>query len=178
MVKRNYPPGFHGPSQSRRRLTDYGEQLNEKQKARKQYGLMEKQFKLTFEKASRHGGNTAENFLSALEMRLDNVVFRAGLAASRMQARQLVNHGHFSLNNKKAMTPSIATKVGDEIKIKENKTDNRYFKNIAEKLKNSEAVGWLSVDVKKGTIKVLQAPDAKTINPNFNTQMIIEYYSR
>lgn len=178
MVKRNYPPGFHGPNQVRRRLTDYGTQLNEKQKARKQYGLMEKQFRLTFEKASSQEGNTVDNFLNLLEMRLDNVIFRAGLATSRSQARQLVNHGHFTLNGKKASTPSINTKTGDEIKIKENKTTNKYFKNISEKIKNIESVGWLSVDAKKAVIKVLHNPDVKTINPNFSTQMIIEYYSR
>lgn len=178
MVKRNYAPGFHGPSKMRKRLTDYCTQLNEKQKAKKQYNLLEKQFRITFDKAKSKVGNTGEIFVQMLEMRMDNVIYRSGLASSRAQARQLVNHGHFTVNNGKMTIPSYQTKIGDEIKIKKTKENNRFFKNISEKLKNNPAPGWLHIDQKKIIVKVLQRPAMKTINPNFNIQMIIEFYSR
>ena len=119
MVKRNYPPGFHGVKGSKHRHSDYSLQLAEKQKAKKQYHLLEKQFKLTFEKASKQPDNTGENLLRLLEMRLDNAVYRLGFASSRSQARQLVNHGHIQVNNRKVNIPSCQIKVGDIIKIKE-----------------------------------------------------------
>lgn len=178
MVKRNYPPGFHGPNKMRKRLTNYGTQLNEKQKAKKQYNLLEKQFRITFEKAKAKIGNTGDTFVQLLEMRFDNVIYKAGLASSRAQARQLVNHGHFIVNDGKMTIPSYTVKIGDEIKIKAIKENNKFFKNISEKLKNNQVPGWLHLDPKKVIIKVLQIPDIKTINPNFNVQMIVEFYSR
>ncbi len=177
MVKRNYPPGFHGPK-GRKRLTDYGLQLNEKQKAKRQYNLLEKQFKLTFEKALKHPGNTGDTFLQLLEMRLDSVVYNAGFVSSRAQARQLINHGHFTVNGVKTNIPSFQTKTGDVISIKKNKENAKIFKNIADKLKKKEVPGYLHLDAKKNTVKVLHKPDIKTIKPNFNIQMVIEYYSR
>ncbi|RLC38103.1 30S ribosomal protein S4 [Candidatus Falkowbacteria bacterium] len=177
MVKRNYPPGFHGPK-GKKRITDYGQQLSEKQKAKRQYGLLEKQFKLTFEKALRQGGNTGHNFLKLLEMRFDNVVYRLGLARSRSEARQLINHGHFTVNGQKVNIPSYNTRTGDEIKIKSNKKDIKIFKGLPEKLKNAETPGWLNFDSKNLDAKVLHGPGKDSITPNFNMQMIIEYYSR
>jgi len=179
MVKRNYAPGFHGPSQGgRRRLTNYGSQLTEKQKAKKQYGLMEKQFLLTFEKAKRKTGNTGEIFLQMLEMRLDNVVFRAGLTSSRAQARQHVTHGLFTVNGTRVDIPSFVLKTGDVVKVKANKKDLKAFKDLTDKIKSRETVGWLDVDAKEFSAKILHKPDMAIIKPNFNIQMIIEFYSR
>jgi len=177
MVKRNYPPGFHGPK-NKRRMTEYGTQLNEKQKAKRQYNLLEKQFKLTFDKAQKQTGNAGENFLKLLEMRLDNVVYRAGFASSRAQARQLVNHGLFAVNNLTVDIPSYVVSTGDIVTIKNNKKGAKIFKNLGESLKKKEIPGWLNVDAKEISAKVLHKPDMKTINPTFNIQMIIEYYSK
>lgn len=177
VIKRNFPPGQHGPKKSRQRLSDYALQLKEKQKAKRQYHLLEKQFKLTFEKAKRQGGNTADNFLKLLELRLDNVVYRAGFADSRAQARQMVNHGLFFVNDKKVNIPSFSVKTGDVIKIKANKKSSKLFKDLAEKLKNKEAPGWMHFG-KDLTAKILHQPGIEMINPNFNTQVIVEYYSR
>ncbi len=177
IVKRNYPPGTHG-SKNRQRMTDYGQQLMEKQKARRQYQLLEKQFRLIFEKARRQTGNTGDNFLKLLETRLDNTVYRLGIASSRTQARQLVNHGHFTVNGKKSSIPSYQVKIGDIIGIKANKKDSNYFKNITEKLKKQEVPGWLHFDNQAMTAKVLGLPAKEAITVNFNPQMIIEFYSR
>lgn len=177
MVKRNYPPGFHGPK-NRRRMSSYGTQLNEKQKAKRQYNVLEKQFKLTFDRAKSKTGNLGENFLKMLESRLDNVVYRAGFASSRPQARQLVNHGLLSVNGRKTSIPSRLVKAGDEVSIKAEKKDAGIFANLKEKMKNHEAPGWMNIDTDKMTIKILHTPDMKAINPNFSVQMIVEYYSK
>lgn len=177
MVKRNYAPGFHGPK-NKRRLTEYGEQLNEKQKAKRQYNMLEKQFRLTFEKAQKQAGNTVDNFLALLEMRLDNVIYRLGYASSRAQARQMVSHGLFTVNGITVDIPSYSVKTGEVIKIKANKSNAKIFKNINETLKKKEVPGWLNLDTKENTGKVLHKPEAKVINPSFNVQMIIEYYSK
>ena len=177
MVKRNYAPGFHGPK-GRKRLSDYGLQLQEKQKARKLYGLLEKQFRLTFDKASKKSGDAGTNFLKLLEMRLDNVVYRLGLASSRSQARQLVNHGHFTLNGKKAGIPSMIVKPGQVIKVKKTSTKTKFFKNIEEKLKKAEVPSWLSLDAGELSAKVLHEPKDSDLPQNINVQMIIEFYSK
>lgn len=177
MVKRNYVPGFHGPK-GRKRLSDYGLQLQEKQKAKKYYGLLEKQFRLTFSKASKKQGDAGKNFLKLLEMRLDNVIFRLGLASSRSQARQMVNHGHFTVNDHKANIPSFIVKVGQIIKIKKSSQNNRYFKNLEEKLKKANRPSWLSFDVKDLSSKILHEPKDEDLPQNINVQMIIEYYSK
>lgn len=177
IVKRNYAPGFHGPK-SRRRMTDYGSQLNEKQKAKRQYRLLEKQFRLTFEKASKQTGNVGENFIKLLETRLDNTVYRLGLADSRSQARQMVGHGLLTVNGKRVDIPSYQVKTGDVIGIKSNKKNSAIFSNIKEKIKNKEIPGWLNLDADTISGKVLHQPDMKELQPNFNVQMIVEYYSR
>lgn len=177
MVKRNYPPGFHGPK-LRRRLSDYGMQLNEKQKAKRQYNMLEKQFKLTFEKAKKKQGNLGENFLKLLESRFDNVVYRLGMADSRSQSRQMIGHGLFTINGKKVNIPSYIVKTGDVIEIKSNKKNAKIFVNLTERLKKHEIPGWLNFDISKMSGKVLQDPDMKTFKPNFNVQIIVEYYSR
>lgn len=177
MVKRNYAPGFHGPK-GRKRLSDYGLQLQEKQKAKKYYGLLEKQFRLIYEKASKKQGDAGKNFLKALEMRLDNVIFRLGLATSRAQARQLVNHGHFTVNGKKASIPSFSVKLGQVIKIKKGSQNSRYFKNLEAKLKKAERPSWLNFDASELSSKVLHEPKDTDLPQNLNVQMIIEYYSK
>lgn len=177
MVKRNYPPGFHGVK-GKPRLTDYGLQLNEKQKAKRQYNLLEKQFRLIFERAKSSSGNTGENFLKLLESRFDNIIYRLNWADSRQQARQLISHGHFIINEKKVNIPSVKLRQGDVIKIKSNKNDIKIFQDLKEKLKNKEIPGWLNLDINQLTAKVLQEPDATIMKPNFNIQMIVEYYSR
>ena len=177
MVKRNYAPGFHGPK-GRKRLSDYGLQLQEKQKAKKYYGLLEKQFRLTYSKASKKQGDAGVNFLRLLEMRLDNVIFRLGWATSRSQARQLVNHGHFTVNNRKANIPSFSVKLGEVIKIKKSSLSNRFFKNLGEKLKKAERPSWLNLEASDLSAKVLHEPKETDLPRNINVQMIIEYYSK
>ncbi len=176
MIKRNYAPGFHGPK-GRKRLSDYGLQLQEKQKAKKYYGLLEKQFRLTYAKASKKQGDAGKNFLKLLEMRLDNVIFRLGWASSRSQARQLVNHGHFTVNSRKANIPSFSVKIGETIKIKKSSLSNRFFKNLGEKLKKAERPSWLNLDTDLSA-KVLHEPKDTDLPQNINVQMIIEYYSK
>lgn len=178
MVKRNYPPGFHGPTRGRRKISDYGTQLMEKQKAKKYYNMMEKQFRLTFEKASNKSGDAGKNFLRLLEMRLDNVVFRLGMASSRNQARQLVNHGHFALNGVKTDIPSCIVRPGQEISVRASSKKNPYFKQVADNLKKAELPAWLNLQKGEMSAKVLHEPADTDLPNNLNVQMIIEYYSK
>ena len=177
MVKRNYAPGFHGPK-GKKRLSDYGLQLQEKQKAKKFYGMLEKQFHLTFVKASKKKGDAGKNFLRALESRLDNVIFRLGWASSRSQARQLVTHGHFTVNGRKTDIPSFVVKVGQVLKIRKSSQSNRYFRNLGEKVKKADRPSWLNFDAADLSAKALHEPKETDLPQNFNVQMIIEYYSK
>lgn len=177
ITKRNYAPGFHGPK-GRKRLSDYGAQLAEKQKAKKLYGMLEKQFRLTFAKASKKSGDAGKNFLRALEMRLDNVVYRLGWATSRAAARQLVNHGHFTVDGRKADIPSFAVKAGQTIKVKKNSEKNAYFKKASESLKKADRPSWVNFDAKDLSAKVLHEPKDADLPQNINVQVIIEYYSK
>jgi len=178
MVKRNYPPGFHGPTRGRRKISDYGTQLMEKQKAKKYYNMMEKQFRLTFQKASNKPGDAGKNFLRLLEMRLDNVVFRMGMASSRNQARQLVNHGHFDLNDVKTDIPSCIVKPGQIISVRKSSAKNPYFRQVTENLKKAELPAWLNIQKGELAAKVLHEPTDNDLPTNLNVQMIIEYYSK
>ncbi|MFZ2310581.1 MAG: 30S ribosomal protein S4 [Patescibacteria group bacterium] len=175
MVKRNFVPGFHGPKGPRKRLSDYGLQLAEKQKAKKFYNMLEKQFRLTFEKAQARTGDAGKNFLQALEMRLDNVVYRLSFADSRSQARQVVNHGHITVNGKKVDIPSYVVKTGDVVAVRKQSANSRYFRTVFEK-KNVELPSWLNIVDK--VAKVLHEPNDKDLPQNFSVQMIIEYYSK
>lgn len=177
IIKRNYPPGFHGPK-GKKRSSDYGLQLAEKQKAKKYYNILEKQFRLTFDKAQKKTGDAGQNFLKLLEMRLDNVVLRLGIAPSRATARQLVNHGHITVNKRKAAIPSMTVKIGDVISIKKSSLDKRYFKDIKEKLKRATLPSWLNWEAAELQAKVLHEPNEKDLTANINVQMIIEYYSK
>lgn len=177
MVKRNYPPGIHGPK-GKPRLSEYGMQLQEKQKAKKQYILLEKQFQITFNKAKKQSGDVGENFLKILEERLDNVVYRLGFTNSRSQARELVSHGHFTVNDKNVDIPSYHLKVGDIVKIKKSSQKNKIFNKIEEKMKKANVPGWLNMDISNMAGKVLHHPSIKDIQTNVNIQMIVEFYSR
>lgn len=177
IIKRNYPPGFHGPK-GKKRSSDYGLQLAEKQKAKKYYNILEKQFRLIFEKAQKKSGDAGQNFLRALEMRLDNAVYRLGLAPSRVSARQLVSHGHITVNKRKAGIPSMTLKVGDIISVKKASLAKPYFKNIKDRIKKAELPGWLNWEANDFQAKVLHEPQEKDLNANINVQMIIEYYSK
>lgn len=178
MVKRNYPPGVHG-AKGKGRKSGYGMQLEEKQKAKKQYLLLEKQFRLTFEKAKKQAGNAGENLFKLLETRLDNVVYRLGFVSSRGQARELVNHGHFAVNNRKVNIPSCQVKVGDVVKVASGSRTKKQFSNLEEKLKKIKVPGWLNLDTKELSGKVLHYPGKEEIkNINFNLQMIVEFYSK
>jgi len=177
MQKRGYPPGQHGQGR-RGRLSEYGTQLQEKQKAKINYGVMEKQFLRYFKTALQQAGITGDNLLRILEFRLDNVVYRLGFAETRAQARQLVNHGFFEVNGKKVDIPSFATKPGDIVKVRESKQKSAYMQNLKEKLKAVKTQEWLELKAQDWSGKVLSAPTPQQIDNIINTQLIVEHYSR
>ena len=172
--KRNFPPGQHG--QGRKKVSDYGLQLREKQKAKRFYGLQETQFRNLFDKAARKKGITGENLLILLETRLDNVVFRLGFASSRKEARQLVTHGHFTVNGKKVDIPSYAVKPGDVINIKEKSASSPKFKEIKDMAITVPA--WMTVDVDKLEGKVVAMPTREEIDTPVAEHLIVELYSK
>ncbi|HMQ01713.1 MAG TPA: 30S ribosomal protein S4 [Candidatus Doudnabacteria bacterium] len=176
LQKRNFAPGQHG--QSRTRISEYGLQLREKQKAKINYGVTERQFLRYFEKASRRKGVTGDYLLAMLELRLDNVVFRLGFAATRAQARQLVNHGFFEVNGKKVDIPSYATLPGDIISVRENKKDSKYMQTQKEVLKNFKTQDWVELKAQDFSGKVLSSPTPEQIGNLIDTQLIVEHYSR
>lgn len=176
LQKRNYAPGQHG--QSRGRLSEFGAQLREKQKAKIQYGIMERQFANYFKKALRQPGVTGDILLRMLETRLDNFVFRAGFAESRAQARQLVNHGFFEVNGKKVDIPSYALKVGDVVAVRKIKQPGKYMERVKEKLKNHKVQEWLELNPAGFSAKLLAQPTPEMIGNTINTQLIVEHYSR
>ncbi len=174
--RRNYPPGQHG--QGRTKVSDYGVQLREKQKVRRIYGVLEKQFRSFFEKADRMKGVTGENLLFLMERRLDNIVYKIGFASSRTEARQLVRHGHFTLNNRKVNIPSIQIKVGDVVELREK---SRKVGSINESLESVVRRGipqWLELekDSYRGIIKTL--PVREDITVPIQEQLIVELYSK
>jgi small subunit ribosomal protein S4 len=174
--RRPSPPGQHGVR--RRKVGDYGLQLREKQKIRRVYGVLERQFRNYFREAQTHAGVTGEWLLRSLELRLDNVVYRMGLASSRAQARQLVNHGHFAVNGRPANIPSYQLKPGDRIEVRESRRTREPFKIARETLKSHQAPEWLSIDATNlaGTIS---APPSRDQMPlDLNEQLVVEYYSR
>ncbi len=173
--KRSYAPGQHGTS--RKKLSNYGLQLREKQKAKRFYGLLESQFRKYFEMADRKSGITGENLLSILESRLDNVVYRMGLATSRKEARQLVTHGHFTINGKKVDIPSYLVNVGEVIAVKEKSRASNKFKEVAEGFKGN-APQWLTVDAEKLEGKVVALPSRDDIDLPIAENLIVELYSK
>ncbi len=178
--RRPYPPGIHGPKQAKRkpRLSSYGEQLLEKQKAKAIYGLLEKQFRKYFEKATASKGNTSETMISLLEMRLDNVVYRLGLAKTRRQARQIVGHGFVMVNNGLVDIPSYAVRVGDEISVKETKKEKGIVKQMADFHKENQVPKWLVCDVANLKGKVTGEPQEDDFEKMFDPRLIVEFYSR
>jgi small subunit ribosomal protein S4 len=178
MVKRNYPPGAHGITKRKPRVTEYGLQLREKQKAKRIYGILERQFRNYYRKAIKKVGDTGEILFQFLEQRLDNVVYRLGFAKSRKLARQLVNHGHFLVNGKKVDIPSFELKLGDIVSIKESSLKLAPFKDLSEVLKKQETVAWLSLDPKTLEGKVLVKPTKEDLAEAFDVKLIVEYYSR
>lgn len=173
--KRNFAPGQHG--QSRKKVTEYGMQLREKQKVRRFYGISESQMYKYYNMADKMKGITGENLLQILESRLDNVVYRMGLAASRAEARQLVVHGHFTLNGAKADIPSLLTTVGDVIQVREKSRSTDKFKSLVEN-HNGNTVSWLNIDLEqlKGTI--VSEPTREDIDIPVEEHLIVELYSR
>ncbi|MCR5482569.1 MAG: 30S ribosomal protein S4 [Clostridia bacterium] len=174
LEKKNYAPGQHG--QSRKKMSEYGLQLREKQKAKRFYGLQETQFRNLFDKAARKAGITGENLLILLESRLDNVVFRLGFASSRKEARQLVVHGHFTVNGKKVDIPSYEVKAGDVIKVKEKSTNSPKFKEVKEM--SISVPAWVTVDVEKLEGKVVALPRREEIDTPIAEHLIVELYSK
>jgi small subunit ribosomal protein S4 len=176
--KKAYPSGAHGQKKTFAKVSEYGRQLKEKQKAKAIYGLLEKQFKLTFEKATKLPGDLGQNLLILLESRLDNMIYRAGMAQTRRLARQLVNHGHFLVDGTKTNIPSYKIKPGQVIKVKENKITKGYWKEMSEKLEKANPAGWLSLDAKNFAVTVNGLPNKDELPQNIETHLIVEFYSR
>lgn len=173
--KRPYPPGMHGHAYHRK-LSDYGIRQQEKQKARYAYGMLEKQFRSTFERARRSGGETGAEFFALLERRLDNAVYRLGWGITRAQARQLVSHGHIIVNGHKTDIPSYTVNEGDVIEVRQQSQKRPYFVQLAENLSTTSAPEWLSRDGLSG--KVVGLPRREDAEPDINPQLIVEFYSR
>jgi len=178
--RRGYPPGQHGKSAQfrRRRESDYQRQLRAKQKARRIYGTLERQFRRYYEESLSRRGLTGLNLLQVLESRLDNVVFRLGFADSRSQARLLVTHGHFSVNGRRTDVPSMLMSEGDVVSVREGSRKRSYFRDLAAVAEDKNVPAWLSRDLKALSGTVIRLPERGEIDSNLNEQMIVEYYSR
>ena len=177
IARRAYAPGQHG--QKRKKQSEYGTQLREKQKAKSFYGVLESQFRKYFEEAARSKGVTGTRLLQILESRLDNVVYRLGLATSRSQARQLVRHGHFEVNGVKVNIPSYLTKVGEVVKVKESSANSEIFKQIVEATENGRSVPtWLEADLSNKTGKIVALPSRDEIDLPVKEHLIVELYSK
>lgn len=179
MIKRTAPPGQHGAGRFKKQ-SNYGMQLREKQKVKRMYGLLEKQFRRLITEASKEKGQTGATLIQLLERRLDNVVFRAGFAPSRRAARQLVSHGHFTVNGNRVDIPSIRVSKGDVIAARDKSKKSFYFTNIDDVVGEieSEPISWLATDRKKFIIKVTGLPLREEADDHINEQLIVEYYSR
>jgi small subunit ribosomal protein S4 len=178
LVKRSSPPGQHGRNQ-RIKTSQYALQLREKQKVKRLYGLLERQFANLMNEANRATGQSGTALLQFLERRMDNAVYRAGLAPSRRAARQLVTHGHFMLNGRRVDIPSIRLKAGDEIILRDHSKNNDYFKRLDDTSPApSDIPGWLKVNRKKYSVSVTGLPTRDDAEPDIKEQLIIEYYSR
>lgn len=177
--RRPYAPGMHGQKRTaRRKASDYAVQLREKQRARRIYGVLEKQFRRYFEEATRIPGMTGVTLLQLLERRLDNVIFRMGLADSRAQARQLVSHGHVTVNGKVTNIPAALVRPGDVIAVQPNSAKKKYFRDLSEVLRERRTPDWLQRDDATLSARVLNVPSRNQIDTTLNEQLIVEYYSR
>ena len=177
MERRPYPPGQHG--QARRKKTEYAVQLREKQKIRRAYGLVERQFRNYFKRADRMKGLTGENLLQLLERRLDNTIYRAGFAVSRRDARQLVVHGHVLVNGRKTNIPSFQVRINDVIELKPKALNSKRVKNAIEVTEKKQKVQWLKVDPEAGKVTVTALPVREDITDfEINEQLVVELYSK
>lgn len=176
ITRRAAAPGQHGAA--RKKIGEYGLQLREKQKAKRYYGIQEKQFRNYFEKADRKEGMTGENLLTLIERRFDNVVFRMGMGESRRDARQLVIHGHFLINGKKADIPSIIMKVGDVVSVKESSRKSEKIKSLVENLDNRTHPAWIIVDKENLTATLTTLPKREDVDFPFEEHLIVELYSK
>jgi small subunit ribosomal protein S4 len=176
LSRRASAPGQHGAANQR--LSGYGQQLREKQKAKLIYGLLERQFHRNFEEALGMTGDTGEILLQLLERRLDNVVYRAGWATTRAQARQLVSHGHISVNGKAVNIPSYRVRTNELVKVRGHKKDKAYFINMLPNAKNAKPPAWLKVDAEDWSVTVVDLPKREDIEHNLKPQLIVEFYSR
>jgi small subunit ribosomal protein S4 len=181
--KRNFAPGQHGRTGSRGgnrsgRESDFGRQLRAKQKARRVYGILERQFRRYYETALKRRGLTGLNLLQILETRLDNVIYRMGFASSRSQARLLVTHGHFTVNSRRTDVPSMIIKEGDQVAVREGSRDLTYFKDMPAFAEKRSSPAWLNRDLKQLSGTVSRLPERVEIDGTLNEQLIIEYYSR
>jgi small subunit ribosomal protein S4 len=178
MVTKSSPPGEHGQN-IRRKSSQYSIQLREKQKVRRLYGLLERQFSNLMKEASRAKGQSGQTLLQFLEQRADNVIYRSGFAVSRRAARQIVSHGHFNLNGRRINVPSIRLKPGDKLELRPKSQNNEYFKQLDElSPASSENPQWIKVDRKKFKVEVTGLPTREDSEPDINEQLIVEYYSR
>jgi small subunit ribosomal protein S4 len=177
--KRAYPPGEHGRFSGRpNRQSDYSLQLRAKQKAKRIYGVLERQFRRYFRDAQKRTGLTGLNLLQILESRLDNVVYRLGYADSRSQARQLVNHGHFMLNGRRNDVASTILRAGDAVTVREQSKQNEYFKTLKQMEETRTPPAWVEQDINNLSGRVIRLPERAEIDGNLNEQLIVEYYSR
>jgi small subunit ribosomal protein S4 len=178
--RRGYPPGEHGRDSQfrRRRVSDYSRQLREKQKTRRIYGVTERQFRRYYRSAVQQRGLTGVNLLRMLERRLDNVVYRLGMAESRQQARLLVTHGHFNVNGRRTDIPSMLVETGDLIEVREGSRKRTYFKDVGDVAEAKTVPAWLDRDLKELSGKIAKMPERADIDANLNEQLIVEYYSR
>jgi len=174
--RRSYPPGQHG--QGRRKESEYGLHLREKQKVRRIYGVLERQFERYYDRAARQKGITGENLLRLLEMRLDNIVYRMGLGASRAQARQLILHGHIAVNGKKVDIPSYEVQPGDVVSVRENSRNLQLIKDNVEAAAGRTMPEWIDVNLEQLEGKILAVPTRDQIDLSVQEHLIVEYYSR
>ncbi len=173
----NQKPGVHGPKSRRGATSTFGRQLEEKQKAKYVYGIREQQLRRYVNEATRQTGDSGIHLLQLLESRMDNVVYRMGFAVTRAQARQLVNHGMFTLNGKKMDIPSHVVQPGDVVELKTNKTKKKIFEDITDRLSKQDLPSWITVDAAKKSGKVLNKPTEKDVEHVFDVKFIIEYFS-
>jgi len=178
LERRSHGPGQHGPNQARRKVSDYGQQLVEKQKLRHTYGLLEKQFRRTFRKAQQMRGVTGDNLLSLLETRLDSIAFRAGFGCTLMQARQLVNHGHLKVNGRRVDIASFRVRVGDLITVRDSSTSRELASRYLVENPRFDGAEWLTIDRKELSVMVNRLPQRDEIQAAANEQMIVELYSK
>ncbi len=178
LERRPNPPGQHGDKQQRSKKSDYGLQLIEKQKLKNSYGLLERQFRKTFERATQKKGVTGDNLMTLLETRLDNAVFRAGFGSTRMQARQLVNHGHLKVNGRRVDIPSYQLRPGDVVSVRDHERSRALISRTMASSPRFVLAGWLTVDQEGLAFSVAHLPERDEIRSEVNEQLIVELYSK